>query len=220
MIKGVLFDFDGVMVDSISAHLKAWNLAFIELFKNAIIPEDLNHMMGRSTAYISNYLCKKQNCEWRANELASRKNELALASAKEVKLLPGTDDIVNELHQRKIPFGIVSNAPRSFIGEVLCQHHLKVPFFTGVEDHKRPKPAPDPYIEGAFKLKLDFPNFKYVLTFEDSTHGLSAAKKAFTVPIGICTQHQDDILIQAGAIRTYRDLAHALDDKILDWDLS
>jgi HAD superfamily hydrolase (TIGR01509 family) len=216
-IKGVLFDFDGVLVDSMPIHLQAWHQAYQDIFQSTLKDPELAHLMGRSSPYIAQYLCGLQQRPQLSSKLARHKQSLTVQLAGQVPLLPGSQRFFEELNARAKPFGIVSNAPREFIGTVIQEHDLDAPFFLGFEDYKRPKPHPDPYIMGARQLGLEFPAFRQVLTFEDSTHGLTAAKQAFTIPIGICSFHDPEVLVDAGARQTYGDLQEALDDGILEW---
>ncbi|MFW7378200.1 MAG: HAD family hydrolase [Oligoflexus sp.] len=216
---GVLLDFDGVVVDSMPVHLNAWQEAYQSLFQSDLAPTDLAHLMGRSTAYIANYLCGLQGCSWRAADLAQLKSRTILHHLHDVELLPGSQEFCEHLISLGLPFGIVSNAPRSFIEQTIHQCQLKVPFFFGIEDYKRAKPHPDPYLMGARQIQVEFSQYYRILTFEDSTHGLKAACQAFTTAIGITSQHTDDVLLQAGACQTFANLAEALSQGILETPL-
>ena len=80
-------------------------------------------------------------------------------------------------------------------------YHLNIDFETyfGVQDYKKPKPAPEAYITLANKLGFTVSDFKDIWVFEDSLTGTTAAKLAGMVPIGILTQYSDSELREAGS---------------------
>ena len=56
--KGIIFDFDGVIVDSIPAHLAAWTTAYKEIFKRDMSVEKKEYISGMSTNSIAKYCYK------------------------------------------------------------------------------------------------------------------------------------------------------------------
>lgn len=219
-VLGVLLDFDGVVVDSTGIHLKAWQNAYRQMFEETLSKQELQELVGRSSAFISQHLCRKQSCAWRADDLFQKKASCLNDSLDELELMPGSRRLCEALKSRSIPFGIVSNAPRNFIAASLKQSQLSVPFFFGYEDYSRAKPHPDPYLLGARTLQLPFPQYYRILSFEDSAHGIRAACQAYTTVIGITSHHPEARLSEAGAVRCFANLGEALDAGILDWQLS
>jgi beta-phosphoglucomutase len=212
-IKGVLFDFDGVIVDSIGAHIKAWESAYHILFQQHLGEEDVNQMIGRSSGFISEFLCKRHHALHQKSQLVSLKYEILKQNPAELMMLPGVTAMFDWLRSQGIPFGIVSNAPSTFVHGTLEQLDLQVPFAYGYEDFKRPKPYPDPYLLGLETLNIEFKDFPKVVVFEDSPHGVKAAFDAYTTVYGISTSGQNQSLKEAGAKSVYKSLAHALKDE-------
>ncbi len=101
------------------------------------------------------------------------------------KLLPGVHEITAFLSDKKIPYGIASNATKQFLKNSI--HHLNLNFTTvfGVQDYEKPKPAPEAYITLAKALNFKENDFKDIWVFEDSLTGTTAAKLAGMIPIGI-----------------------------------
>ena len=66
-IKGVLFDFDGVLVDSLPAHLKAWNLAYLNIFGEELSENQKSHIKGMSTRSIAKFFMWKRSTTVRKN---------------------------------------------------------------------------------------------------------------------------------------------------------
>jgi beta-phosphoglucomutase len=195
----VIFDFDGVVVDSISTHLLAWRLAAKELFQIEINPVDMEPLMGRATRSIADFLCTKFAIPDRAAELVKAKSAKVTELRAEIPLRPGVFAYMNALQQNNIPFGIASNAPREFVRAIASHHKLPIKVTLGVEDADRPKPAPDLFLKCAQMLKVPVTEHRHVLVFEDSTHGLEAAVKAGMKAIGVTSMHSESVLREAGA---------------------
>ncbi|HYX36803.1 MAG TPA: HAD hydrolase-like protein [Oligoflexus sp.] len=197
--RAALFDFDGVIVNSTPTHLKGWQSAYWGMFKQDLEPETLQSLVGRSTAAIGRILAERSGYPAAKPELIRRKQIHVFDNLDTIELIEGAREFLEELRKRSIPYGIVSNAPRDFIGAAIAKHQLPVPFFLGLDDYHRPKPDAEPYVKGAVKLGFPFTAHGSILVFEDSTHGIEAAIAAHMIPIGICSQHAPEILFNAGA---------------------
>ncbi|MBF0440354.1 MAG: HAD family phosphatase [Oligoflexales bacterium] len=209
--SGVLFDFDGVIVDSLPFHLKAWDAAFNKIFKRPLSEEMKSCLIGKSTKSISEYLCNKERSLESVSSLIELKTQLVEQYALSIKPLNGVFDLLNEIKKLKIPFGIASNASRKFIESCLINLKIDIPIFLGIEDYRNPKPSPEPYLLCARKLNIPITDHSYVYVFEDSTHGLKAAVSAGMFPIGVTTQNDEAALIRAGARLICKDLSQALE---------
>lgn len=207
--RGALFDFDGVIVDSTPMHLAGWNAAYESLFQATLEDSLLDSLVGRSTAAIGTILAEKSGYPASKSELIKRKASYVLTNLSDIPLIPGSRDFLRQLHAEAIPFGICSNAPRDFIKAALERHGLICPFYLGLEDYVRPKPDPEPYVKGAKRMDMPFDLHGSIAVFEDSTHGIEAAIGAKMYPIGICSQHPEQILALAGAKECYRDFAES-----------
>lgn len=210
----VIFDFDGVIVDSLGSHLKAWELACVELFQITPAPELMLSVVGRSTTAIARILSMELGKGHQAEQLADKKRKLISNDYSLIELLPGVREYMKCLGEQNIPFGIASNAPRAFVKALGQAHKLPVNVMMGVEDAQRPKPAPDLFLACAQKLGVSVLKFDDVFVFEDSTHGIEAAVSAGMVPIGVRTQHADDVLRSAGAKHTVENLMDAVDQRL------
>jgi HAD superfamily hydrolase (TIGR01509 family) len=197
--RAALFDFDGVIVNSTPTHLRGWQSAFQDMFKQDLDPDTLQVLVGRSTAAIGAILAERSGYPAAKPELIRRKQIHVFEHLGSIELIEGAREFLEELRKHSIPYGIVSNAPRDFIGAAIEKHRLPVPFFLGLDDYQRPKPDAEPYVKGAIKLGFTFTAHPTILVFEDSTHGIDAAIAAHMTPIGICSQHKAEILEKAGA---------------------
>ncbi|WP_298779984.1 HAD family phosphatase [uncultured Polaribacter sp.] len=206
--KGILFDFDGVVVDSFESHYSAWKSAFKELFNEEIVPFPKSYA-GKSPMIIAGYFCSVIGKENQTEELFLLKDKHLDIYFKTPKLLPGVHEIVSFLSDKKIPYGIASNATKQFLKNSI--YHLNLNFTTvfGVQDYEKPKPYPEAYITLAKALGFTKNDFKNIWVFEDSLTGTKAAKLAGMIPIGILTQYSEAELKEAGSILTFPTLLEA-----------
>ena len=206
--KGVLFDFDGVVVDSKESHNSAWSSAFQELFGVEIAPFPKS-LAGKSPMVIANYFCSIIGKENQTEDLFFLKDKHLDIYFKTPILLPGVHEIVAFLNDKKVPNGIASNATKQFLKNSI--RHLNLDFTTvfGVQDYEKPKPAPEAYITLAEALGFKEPDFKDIWVFEDSLTGTTAAKLAGMVPIGILTQYSEEELKEAGSKLVFPTLLEA-----------
>lgn len=208
--QGVIFDFDGVLVDSLALHIKAWQSAYYTLFGSPFQDEWSPEIIGHSTQWIASFLVKKAHAEGRKDDLILQKNQFLRQGHALAPLLPGALDLMARLRQHGIPYAVASNAPRAFIASTLTGHGLGDVTFFGREDYQQPKPSPEPFFKAARFLGIGVGDHEKIVVFEDSTHGLEAALAAGMVAFGVATQHPAEHLVAAGAHAVCRDLADSL----------
>jgi len=207
--KAVLFDFDGVVVHSTPIHLDGWASAYHAMFQKSVDEDLLKTLVGQSTAAIGTLLAEKSGILSAKGELIKRKARYVLDHLEDIPLIPGIVAFLERLTATNIPYGIASNAPRTFIEAALRRHDVPYSFFLGLEDYVRPKPDPEPYLKGALQMAWDRENHPEIAVFEDSAHGIKAAVAAGMTAIGVTSQHDDQLLLEAGArdcIKDFRDL--------------
>ena len=206
--KGFLFDFDGVVVNSFKSHGNAWSSAFRELFNQEIAPFPKSHA-GGSPMLIAEYYCSVIGEEKRAEDLFLLKDKHLDVHFTIPTLLPGVREITAFLSDKKIPYGIASNATKQFLKNSVHHLELDFPVVFGVQDYEKPKPAPEAYISLASALCFKEPDFKDIWVFEDSLAGTTAAKLAGMIPIGILTQYSEEELKEAGSQLVFPTLLEA-----------
>ncbi len=206
--KGILFDFDGVVVDSFESHYSAWSSAFKELFNKEIAPYPKSHV-GESPKKIAKYFCSVIGESNRSEELFLLKDKHLDLYFKTPQLLPGVTEITSFLINKKIPYGVASNATKLFLKNSI--ERLKLNFTTvfGLEDYIKPKPAPEAYITLAKALSFTEKEFESIWVFEDSLTGTTAAKLAGMIPIGILAKNSEDEMRKAGSVMVFSSLLEA-----------
>ncbi|UZO81134.1 HAD family phosphatase [Aquimarina sp. ERC-38] len=196
--KALLFDFDGVVVDSKSVHYNAWKSAYHSLFNKSIgdFPEFLT---GKSPMQIAEHFATEAGQTESAEALYDLKDEHIVTNKELPDLLPGVVALQKWATSQNIPYGIASNATRQFLKKSVVGLSLDFPVYFGFEDYKKPKPDPEAYKTLANALKMKSEDFAACWIFEDSLVGLKAAKSAGMYPIGILTQYNQEQLKEAGA---------------------
>ena len=185
--KGVIFDLDGVIVDTAKFHFLAWKEIARKLGYN-FTEKDNEELKGVSRVQSLEILLKKagiQMDEKEKQKLLQQKNALYLdlvSRINEKEILPGIANVLDYLEKEKIPFALGSaskNAP--FILEKL---KLKDKFTAIVDgnDVVKAKPDPEVFLTAAKKLGLKPQN---CVVIEDAQAGIDAANKAGMKSIGI-----------------------------------
>jgi HAD superfamily hydrolase (TIGR01509 family) len=182
-IAAVVFDLDGVLVDS--EHL--WDRARRELVAEvgANWRDDATQaMMGMSSLEWSRYMHDELGVDLPPEQVsAAVVKRLELLYRDELPLLPGAREAVIAL-AAKWPLGLASSSNREIIDLVLELAGLREYFVATVssEEVARGKPAPDVYLEAARRLDIPPSNCAAV---EDSTNGLRAAAAAAMTVIAL-----------------------------------
>lgn len=208
--RGILFDFDGVVVDSFESHYSAWSSAFKELFGVEITPFPKS-CAGKSPMIIAEHFCSVIGKQEKTKELFFLKDKHLDENFIVPKLLPGVNEFESLLINKCVPYGIASNATKQFLKNSVEQLSLKFKTVFGVEDYKKPKPSPEAYITLAKALGFKEKDFNELWVFEDSLTGTVAAKNAGMLPIGILTQYSMDELTAVGSEMVFPTLKEAYD---------
>jgi hypothetical protein len=183
MFQAVLFDMDGLFIDS----EPDWHAAESEMMRSNgydWTPEDqLNSLGGplhRVTEYMSACLKGAKTPEQLAVLIVT---EMKRRMSGKVSFMPGALEFSRELGRAGVAQALVSASPRPIVDAVLTgmtEKHFKCSVAAG--DIERTKPYPDPYLYAAKLLNVDIEG---CIIFEDSPTGLEAARAsgAFVVAI-------------------------------------
>ncbi len=215
-MRAIIFDLDGTLVDTVYAHVFAWQLALAE----AGLPIDgwrIHRRIGMSgglfTRAVAREIGRPLTLE-QARLLQDRHGELFRGLLPERRPLPGAVALLRHLREAGVPHGIATSGRRPEIDGSLAA--LEVPGETPVVDHgdvSRAKPEPDLFLACCERLGVPAEDCYAV---GDSVWDLLAARRARMIGVGVLTggYGQDELLV-AGAYRVYRDAAEldaALDE--------
>lgn len=181
----VLFDLDGVIVDSRAHHMSAWEAFAREHAPHAPEGYFLRSFGLRNDAIIGGLFPDIAPAE--LARLAARKEELFRERARgDVVLLPGVAALIDWLDAESVPRAIVTSTPRANLDLVLDTLGVGHRFdaFVAEEDARRGKPDPEGFVVAAARLGV--PAGRCVV-IEDAPAGLQAAKAAGMRAIGVTT---------------------------------
>ena len=189
MIDSVIFDMDGLLVDT----EPLWIVAMQEVLQTVdvtITPDQAVQTTGLRTVEVVDYWYDYFKWEGKTKEQVCR--EIMEAVSKQVvsngKTMQGLDYILDFFKEQKIKLGLASSSPVSFINLVLDHFGLR-PYFAAVasaEHEPYGKPHPAVYLSCAKQLKSDPLN---CLAFEDSINGMIAAKAARMKVVAVPEMH-------------------------------
>jgi beta-phosphoglucomutase family hydrolase len=198
--RAVIFDMDGVLIDSGVHHRAAWRALLDEL---GVVPEPDSWRLtiGRPSAEAVPLLLGRALPRDEAQRLAARKQEhYRRLAAGGPALVRGVVEFVAELVARRVPRAVATSASRHDVEGLLGQAGLRDRFeiVVAAEDVRRGKPDPEVYLLAARGLGVAP---EHCLVFEDAVVGVRAARSAGMRAIGVSTAHTEAELRAAGAER-------------------
>lgn len=201
MIDTIIFDMDGLLVDS----EPLWQRARIEAFGAERLrwtDHDQEHVMGSSTLGWARFLEERLEYEFTVEAIIDRVvSQMEQYYRENVPLLPGAADIM-ELVKGRFTLGVASGSPQRLIDVVLDQTGWRELFkeVLSSDELERGKPAPDIYLEITRRLGVPVEN---VVIFEDSGNGMragyAAGVKVIAVP-GAYHRPVADVLARADLV--------------------
>jgi beta-phosphoglucomutase len=175
---GVIFDMDGVLVNSNPYHLQKW-VDFLEQHRVPYDPDALpNQVLGpRSDAIIRFFLGPRLSDGEVVRLVEEVEERFRRVFRPHAKPLPGLAELVAELHDAGIPMAVASSAIAKNVEFMVNVLGFR-PYFRCLvtsEDVTHPKPHPEIYLKTAEKLGVPP---ALCVTFEDSYVGVESAKRA------------------------------------------
>lgn len=196
MIKGVIFDMDGVLVDNMRAHFEA----FAELAKRYHITEspckDFSSLNGRGNEDVIRALVPAEIVEAHGVEALGREKEAIYRQIFEATIEPnvGLVALLEELEAAGIPCAVGSSGPSENVEFVL--RHCGIERFFAVRISgdmvTKCKPNPEIFLTAADRLGLEP---EECLVFEDAVSGIMAAQAAGMKVVALTTTHTADELL-------------------------
>lgn len=183
-MKAVIFDMDGVIIDSEPIHFEVDMQTMKDLGCN-ISAEELMKYVGTTNEYMLTDIKKNYTISKSIEEIISYKVEMTKSKIIQSDLEPieGIRELLSDLKNKNIPCAIASSSPRDFIDVVVSKFKLQdyFKYIVSGEEVENGKPAPDVYIETAKKLGI---SPRDCTVIEDSKNGVLAAKAAGMKCIG------------------------------------
>jgi len=197
-IKCVIFDMDGVLIDSMPYHAKAWELAF-KKYDIKISSEIIYELEGSDYKQTVQIIYEKLGKTATENDIESlgKEQDKIFNEIIDIKPFKGVIELIKIL-KTKYDLALVSGSNRKNVENIVennFQNDFKV-LVTG-DDTNKSKPSPEPYLMALNKL-----NFKEneVIVVENAPLGIQSAKNANLFCIGLKTYLDDSFLDKADII--------------------
>ncbi|MVN78766.1 HAD-IA family hydrolase [Hymenobacter sp. HMF4947] len=204
MIRTVIFDMDGVIIDTEPVHHHAFFTQFAEL---GIPVSDAEYatFLGKSTRNVFQHLKQEYHLAPDVETLMKRKREIFNQSFDEdasLDLLDNVRVLIEDLHEHGVQLVLASSASKATIKRVFDRFGL-APYFTHLvsgEDFEQSKPDPAIFLHAAAVSQTPVGE---CIVVEDSANGVAAAKAAGIYCVGYASPHsalqnlsQADLVIQ------------------------
>ena len=177
-MKAVIFDMDGVIIDSEPIHFEV-DMQTMREFSVNISKDELNKYVGTTNEYMLNDLINKYKIQKSIKEILEYKMELTIRRIKETKInaISGIPELLISLKHNNIKTAIGSSSPKELIITVIEKFQLGKYFdcIVSGDEVKEGKPKPDIYLEVSKRIGV---NPEECIVIEDSRNGVLAAKNA------------------------------------------
>lgn len=203
MLKALLFDLDGTLVDSDPVHLQTWGL-LLEPYGLTVDADFFNqHISGRTNDAILQDLLPHLTAAERL-AFAEQKEAQFRQQANPLKSTPGLAGLLSWMEAKGLKRAIVTNAPGKNAHHMLGVLGLAPLFPTVVlgNDLPRSKPDPLPYQTALERLEIQPSE---AIAFEDSPTGIQAAVAAGIETVAIASHHTPETLTELGTALVIRD---------------
>jgi HAD superfamily hydrolase (TIGR01509 family) len=213
-IKTIIFDMDGVLIDSEPIHEKA-EMEICREFGMDVPKKEWDKFRGKKLEDIFSYASRKYGKgDEPIEKMIEKKIERYLFYAlREMQLIDGVSEFLEKLKKtQKYRYALTTSGRKVQQDQILAKIKLTdfFPIIVTADDVQSGKPNPDPYLITVEKLK-ELP--ENCLVIEDSDNGILSAKAAGCQACGITTTFSKEYLEKAGAdfvVSNFQELAKAL----------
>ena len=197
--RGVIWDMDGVIVDSGPYHLKAWQKVFTKRGAN-FTPEDFQRHFGQRNDTIIRSALGEQIPKSEVASIAREKEQTYRELIRQnIKPLPGAIKLIKSLNEHGFRLAIASSAPTENIRLITQSLGINDYFQAIVSGHDvtEGKPSPQSFLLAAQKLEIKPQN---CIVIEDAIAGVTAGKRAGAHCIAVTNTHPREKLSEADLI--------------------
>ncbi|MFQ5489829.1 MAG: HAD family hydrolase [Phycisphaerae bacterium] len=195
-IEAVIFDLDGVLVDSAQAHHRSWQALGAELGCE-VTAEQFAATFGRQNRDIVPLLFGEQTDPDGVQRLSDRKEQIYRDLIRgRVPAVPGAVELVGRCAGAGLSLAIGSSAPKENIDLVLSAMGIADFFEVVVHegDVQRGKPDPQVFVLAAERLGVPAARCAVI---EDAPSGIRAARAAGMIAVGLTSHHPAEALADA-----------------------
>lgn len=185
MLQTVIFDMDGVIVDTEPVHHYAYYEHF-KLLEIEVSAELFSTFTGNSTKNVFQKIKEHFGVEAEIEDLVNKKRSIfndAFDTKEDLFLLEGVENLIKKLHQNGIQMVLASSASKVTIERIFNRFDLHKYFshIVSGEDFPQSKPNPAIFIEA---VRLSNTPKENCIIIEDSTNGIKAAHASGVFCVG------------------------------------
>jgi len=197
MLRGIIFDLDGVLIDSHPAHMRAWKL-FLSSLGREVSDEELEVVLeGQKREDILRHFLGELT-EQQVRLYGAQKEALFRNSVPEIKITAGLPEFLRQTATSGLAMTLASSGSRARVEYLVKELGFRQYFpaiITG-DDVTTGKPDPAIFNLTARRMGVDS---REILVCEDAVNGVQAAKLAGMKCLAIATNGRGPILEKAGA---------------------
>jgi beta-phosphoglucomutase len=197
MLKGIIFDLDGVIVDSHPAHKQAWRELLASLGREVSEAQLEFVVEGHKRDEILRHFLGGVSGE-EVRRLGQLKDDFYRQVAHQVRLIPGVAEFISAAKLAGLGLAVATSAGRRRAEETLRRFELMESFRVVVtgDEVQAGKPDPAVFQRAADGLEL---GAEHLLVCEDAVAGVQAAKRAGMRCLGIGADGRRELLMETGA---------------------
>jgi HAD superfamily hydrolase (TIGR01509 family) len=197
MIKGVIFDMDGVISDTQTLHSEVES-KLLSKFGVDLSPEEITKKYsGVRTSDFFEELLSAQKEDYDIEDLMRQKwRKMSEFASKSVNEIEGSVELIKILHKENIPLAVASASNYDYVIAVLKKLEIENLFAAIVSGDmvNKGKPDPESFLLASYKIRVPP---KDCLVIEDGVSGMAAAKKAKMKCVGLVRDYPADFLVSS-----------------------
>lgn len=212
MLQAVLFDMDGVIVDTEPLHHRAYYAMFKD-YNITVSDKMYQSFTGQSTINICKILCKQFNLDVSPTQLVERKRyhfKDLFFNDTSLGLMEGVLDLIKDYYKNGLTLVLASSASMQTINNVFNRFNLDSYFIAKLSgaDLKASKPHPEIFIKAA--IASGFSKAE-CMVIEDSTNGIKAAYDAGIYCVGFDSFHSknQDYSLANKVISDFKEISYS-----------
>lgn len=177
-VKVILFDLDGVLIDSLDAWYNTYNCIIRHFHAKPIPKKEFQKIFGNTI---------ERNVKMIVDIPTKEANKLAITyfskNYKYVRIFPQTKNILKNLSDNKVKIALITNTPNKILNLVLKHHKIKKYFdaIVTIDDVKKGKPAPDMALKACKLLRVKPKN---TILVGDTKNDMIAGRRAGCITVG------------------------------------
>jgi HAD superfamily hydrolase (TIGR01509 family) len=200
-VEAVIFDLDGLAVDSEPLQVEAWRNA-VEALGGQFDPAMIQPYWGRPISETAGGLARRLGVDPARLE-AERDRAFEAITEDGVPIMPALPDAAKRVRDHALRMGLVTSGTRDYaervLTSVLRDHGITFDAVVTRDDVDKAKPDPEPYLLGALQLRVN-PNACAVL--EDAPNGVASAKAAGMTVVAVPSDFTRELdLSQADSVQ-------------------